>query len=139
MTTTYVPPCESIKTRSDRMTDAVRIRQAIEFYVIRQHVNALFAAGYTLKIDYMVDEENEGGDPAPTFSTWDEIKPHLMACDEENLLCFKGDARTSSVKLVYGNDGPDVVADYGMSLEPIIGSLSEFDDPTDLIVAALLK
>ena len=97
MTTTYVPPCESIKTPARNLTDPVR-----------------------------------------TFSTWDEIKPHLMACDEENLLCVK-DGKTSFVNLVYGNDGPTVVADYGMSLEPIIGSLSEFDDPTDLIVAALLK
>jgi hypothetical protein len=49
-----------------------------------------------------------------------------MSCDDGYLLVTLPDGTsTSHVYFVYGNDPEEVACDYGVSLEPVIGPLTE--------------
>jgi len=90
-------------------------RLKIEKQIGRAIVKSAITKGYSVTID------NGGG--------WDgdfEIEKEtnltkaykaLMATDEETIFFNKGPHKVGAVKLVYGNDGWDVIADHSISYE----------------------
>lgn len=94
-----------------------RARCAIELHIVRLLITTLRAAGYALTFD-------DGGDRIQTPDD-DKAVEHLFGVDEAYIITRKEGCKTSSVWLVFGNDGWDVICDYGVSLEPVIGTLGE--------------
>lgn len=92
----------------------VNFRRKVERLIVKQVIVDLLAAGYTLTIDH--DGEIE---TIHITDTSDTIIDEVMACDEETIYAraATGRPKGSFVKFVYGNDGWDVVSDYGVSLE----------------------
>lgn len=90
---------------------------------IRQVIRALRKAGYTLT----------GGHDGEDFFEWpkrgkaseDWLIDNLTACDDSTLHTWKDGEGNSHVYFVLGNDPEEVVCDYGVSLEPVIGPLTE--------------
>ena len=85
---------------------------------ITKIIRALLAAGYTL--DYVHD----GGERVKV-STESEALDAIDAVDAATLYVEHADLRASHVLFVLGNSPEEVAADYGVSLEPVIGPLTE--------------
>lgn len=100
---------------------SVRKRQRVEKTIVRALVIAGIKAGYTITVD--------NGEEEVLIRSTDRIAimREIMSVDEERLL-FHKDKKTSMVYLVYGNDGYDVIADHGMSLEPVVDSIQPLID-----------
>jgi len=109
-------------------------RIQLEKRIARRVVRDLLAAGYVITV-------NNGGDKneIPTRRTSPISLRPCFATDEEHLLVQNG-ARmsipasatldeTSFVFFVYGNDGWDVVNDYGTSLEPVMEPINRLVRP----------
>ena len=88
---------------------------------IRQVIRALRKAGYTLTGGH----DGEDFFEVPADASEDVLIEHLTACDDSTLHTWKDGERNSHVYFVLGNDPEEVVCDYGMSLEPVLGPLTE--------------
>lgn len=106
-------------------------RIKIENRIGRAIVKNAIARGYSITID-------NGGGWDGDFEIEKETKltkayKALRATDEETLIFFKGDQRVGAVKLVYGNDGWDTIADHSISyevhkiLEPALDLAAKFE------------
>jgi len=111
-------------------TTQIQKRINLEKRIVRQLVRALLRAGYELSVDY-----NEGEGRVITWTRdYREVVDALFACDEEWLETQIDSDETetgfkrSFVRLVYGNDGYDVIADYGISLEPVLAPINAWTD-----------
>jgi hypothetical protein len=94
-------------------------RARIELAIVRQLIDILAEAGYHFIVD-------DGGDKTHTDEP-DEIIDAIFAVDEAYLFCRSDDGRPyTQVFLVLGNDGWDVIADYGMSLAPLLDPYLDF-------------
>lgn len=89
---------------------------------IRQIIRALRKAGYTLTGGHDGDDFFE---VAADVSEDVLIDEHLTVCDESTLHTWKDGEGNSHVYFVLGNDPEEVACDYGVSLEPVIGPLTE--------------
>jgi hypothetical protein len=98
------------------MSNAVRKRQAIEKAIATAAIDQLLAAGYTLGI-------YDGEEVTIHHSTAKQALVNaLMTTDEDYLLVYSNkEGETSNqigwVRLVYGNDGYDVICDYSVNIE----------------------
>ena len=100
---------------------AVKARQRVEQTIALTAARALLDAGYSLGV-------NDGEETTIHHSkNLEDIKDKLFTTDEDWLLVFvKGDNRKDPrpqywVRLVYGNDGWDVISDYSNHLDSVIG------------------
>lgn len=84
---------------------------------IRQTVRALRAAGYTL--DSVEHEEDV------TVSNEKEAVHEATSCDEAWLWVKDPEGKLHGVYFVLGNDPDEVICDYHVSLEPVIGPLQD--------------
>lgn len=101
----------------------VRMRRGIEYVIVRKLVEDFRAKGFTLLISYC------GGSEDITIPDASEKSMlELFACDEEQVHIFRGEENMGWVKLVYGNDGWDVISDYTTNLEEWMGPVLEFAD-----------
>lgn len=101
------------------LTDAkhydIRLRQLIERAVVRQAITDLLAAGHTISL-------NNGGDQDEVSLSTDlaALMASIQETDEEYLLVYPKDADGTSrqgwIRLIYGNDGWDVMNDYTTNL-----------------------
>ena len=102
----------------------VQTRQSIERQIIESIVKDALAAGFQITVD-------DGGDePSLKRSTdQDAIMAAVMLTDEDRLYYNQpGQPLQGWVRLVYGNDGWDVVCDYTTNLEPLLaGANAEAD------------
>lgn len=91
---------------------------------IRQVIRALRNAGYTITGGHDGDDFFE---VEPDVSEDVLINDHLTVCDESTLHTWKDDVepRNSFVLFVLGNSPEEVVCDHGVSLEPVLGPLTE--------------
>src|SRR5258706_9223571 len=108
-------------------------RIQLEKRIARRVVRDLLAAGYVITV-------NNGGDKneIPYSQDFSEITKAMFATDEEHLLVAKWGQdvdtgkryldETSFVFFVYGNDGWDVVNDYGTNLEPVMEPINRWCD-----------
>ena len=110
---------------SPDMTAAVKVRHNIEKRIVKRTVRDLIKAGYELNVD-------DGDGKVLNIPTTDEtaLLDALMNTDEDYLLVYKpGEPKHFSyVFFVYGNDGYDVISDYGVSLEEDLRGVNEFAD-----------
>lgn len=89
---------------------------------IRQVIRALRAEGYVITGVHDGDDHVAG----ITAETPEHILvANLTACDDSALYVRTPEGRDSHVYFVLGNDPEEVVCDYGVSLEPVIGPLTE--------------
>lgn len=93
-------------TTSTAGLDINRIERAIA----REVVDGLLRFGYT------VDVFDGEGYALKRSCDADAIMDALHATDEDYLYAHDGDRLAGWVRLVYGNDGYDVIADYTLSL-----------------------
>lgn len=85
---------------------------------IRQTIRALRAAGYAL------DSVNNGGDDNEPVTTEEEAIAEATASDSAALYVTR-DGESSYVYFVLGNDPEEVVCNYTVDLEPVLGPLTE--------------
>lgn len=97
-----------------------RHRARIELLVVRALITSLLAAGYDVSAD---DGESDEVDGIP-----DKLITAIFAVDEAWIRTRKSGEKTSFVYLVFGNDGWDVISDYGVNLEPIMAPLNQWID-----------
>jgi hypothetical protein len=98
---------------------SVKMRQIVEKEITVTIVDALLKAGFELQVEngdstsrWMIDRAN--------------IIQHLYLTDEDRIYVRKADNSDKTsvfgwVYLVYGNDGWDVLSDYTVNLEKLIG------------------
>lgn len=100
------------------------LRIYVEQLIVRKLAHELLKAGYGLDVA-------QAGDPIDARnSTQNErtILSRLMETDEDYLRVFDGEKWFGWVRLVYGNDGPDVVNDYTTNLETVLKPVNEYAD-----------
>lgn len=104
-------------------TGAIKARQRIEQTIALVTAQALLDAGYSLGV-------NDGEETTIHHSRdLDKIQDALFTTDEDWLYVYEtwGDGNTHRkspdwwVRFVYGNDGWDVISDYSIALETVIG------------------
>jgi hypothetical protein len=100
----------------------IAARQKIEVAIVKQIVADALKAGYTLSVD-------DGGEWPLALSRSTDAKAVLDALintDLDTLILERVDAATGArseygwVRLVYGNDGWDVINDYTLSIEDVL-------------------
>jgi hypothetical protein len=104
-------------------------RQAMERRIIRRLATDAIAAGYRITVD-------NGGypDDYALLHSADvrAVMAAVMQTDEDVLFFCRHDKPSGVhpgwVKLVYGNDGYDVVCDYTIDLEPILAGANALAD-----------
>lgn len=88
----------------------VKRRQKVERMIVRRIVTDAIRLGYTVDV-------NDGEEVTVMASTSvRKVMAAVMTTDEDYLILHKGKKR-GWVRLVYGNDGWDVVNDYTTNLE----------------------
>lgn len=95
-------------------------RIEIEKIIREALVDLLLADGYELAVD--------NGEYVSGFTKNPEITKKMLGDTDEESLLTRKDGHKSSVFLVYGNSGWDVICDYGISLEPVIEKLETMQD-----------
>lgn len=100
---------------------SVRHRRRIELQIVRKTIRTLKDAGFNLLAD-------NGEDRTAWGATERQLIDNLFACDEAHLYARRAEGRGSFVFFVMGNDGYNVVYDYGVSLEPQMALVSAYAD-----------
>lgn len=88
---------------------------------VRQTIRALRNA------DHVIHGVQDGAGEVHKFkrdASEDDIIAEVMSCDDGYLLVTLPGGSTSHVYFVFGNDPAEVVCDYGISLEPVVGPLT---------------
>lgn len=100
-----------------------KYRIGIERKIVTAVIDALLAAGFEIAI------HNDGGDQLEIPYTRNRavLRKHIMLTDEDYLVARRDDTVSGWIRLVYGNDGWDVICDYTIKLEPFIGEGTDVD------------
>lgn len=101
----------------DSKPAALKNRIKMEQRIVKLTVKTLINAGYELSV---FDGEEQ---TAWTGSDFKMLHDALMETDEDYLYTRK-DGKESFVRFVYGNDGWDVINDYGTSLEDVLSPVN---------------
>lgn len=96
----------------------IKIRQRVEREIVTAAIDSLLKSSYTLNTDYgdgMVLDSPTGDRAA--------ILTALFQGDDDRIYVYENfePKPFAWVWAVYGNDGYDVISDYTVNLEPIIG------------------
>ena len=86
----------------------IAARKKIEKQIVKQFVGDAIKAGYAISLD-------NGGDGFEFKDATDVnfVMGEMFATDEERVYLSKDGKQCGVVHMVYGNDGWDVMADYG--------------------------
>ena len=97
---------------------SVKMRQLVEKEIVTEVAASLIRAGFHISVDNGEDK------PTPATRNLGRILEALFLTDEDYLLVYTPDnlTRNGWVRLIYGNDGPDVINDYSVNLESCIGA-----------------
>lgn len=104
---------ESILAPCDR---EVRSRRATEYRIVHKLVGDLLAAGFQLWTCDRIDIPSADVEPMG----------ELFACDEQVLFVSRPGVPAGWVRLVYGNDGWDVISDYTTNLEKQLAAVNAY-------------
>lgn len=99
----------------------VKARQKIEKQIAASAIADLIEAGYEVTV-------NDGEEDTVERSTEPgKIAEAMMTTDEDYLIVYLPGvpARAGWVRFIYGNDGPDVINDYTLSLEKVLAKTFE--------------
>lgn len=104
------------------MTMTIEKRQAIERRIVRKLVADALKAGYALSV-------NDGGEELAITDSRDAkaVLAALMNTDEDYLILRQGEDK-GWVRLVYGNDGWDVICDCTLNLEDVLAGVEALAD-----------
>jgi hypothetical protein len=113
--------------RKAKAQKAVDKRMACERKVVRRTVRTLLAAGYAVTV------YNGEDTPIRRSTSVNAIMAEVQAADEEYLYVLRKDdagnyLRVGSIWLVYGNSGPEVIADYSVCLEEVLAPVNAYCD-----------
>lgn len=97
---------------------AVMRRARVELRIVRRLLSDLRNAQYLLSID--------DGEELHWVTNEDNALKYLFNLDEARINAKRDGEKESFVYLVFGNDGYDVICDYGMSLEPVMAPINEW-------------
>lgn len=99
---------------------SVRIRRLIELGVVRKLVSHAISEGHTITV--------YDGEECPVKRSVDVelIIEHAFSVEECQLRVFSGPDMYGVVYLVYGNDGWDVICNYHVSLEDLLGPVNDY-------------
>lgn len=127
-------PASEVRAEAERKAKAqkaIDARIACERKVVRRTVRTLLAAGYAITV-------NNGEDaPIRRSKSINAIMAEVQACDEEWLHVLRQDEtgawkRIGTIFLVYGNSGPEVIADYSTSLETVLEPVMAYCEKLEL-------
>lgn len=108
------------------MNPAIRQRQAIERAIVTKIIDGLLAAGHAISVDNGADDET------PRSVDKAAILAAMFQTDEETIFVHenrRGPKRPLGwVKLVYGNDGFDVISDYSVNLGAVLMPANELSN-----------
>ncbi|HCN5947580.1 TPA: hypothetical protein N6Z09_004296 [Escherichia coli] len=101
----------------------VTTRQSIEHRIVEKAARCLIAAGYSVEVF-------DGEETAQAATTdMKLIKAALYSTDEDYLMAFDTTGkRIGWVRMIYGNDGWDVMADYTTNLEDVLTDANKLAD-----------
>jgi hypothetical protein len=102
----------------------VNDRIAVEKHIARAIVKAGIAAGYKLAVE-------NGGDDLECRPTnlASEVLKVMFATDQDEIRFFtQGEQNAGWVRLIYGNEGYDVISDYTINLEKVIKPANDIAD-----------
>jgi hypothetical protein len=91
---------------------SVKMRQIVEREIATAIVNILITEGFRILVDY---GEND------RLHTRKSVLAAMFQGDEDRLFLYKNGKIVGWVYLVYGNSGWDVLSDYSVNLEKLIG------------------
>ena len=99
-------------------------RIAIEQKIVRRCASYLLGAGYVLSV-------YDGEKITLKYSTClRAIMDAMMTTDEDYLIASTKEGESykhiGKVYFVYGNDGPDVINDYSVSLEAVVDDVMDY-------------
>jgi len=99
---------------------AVQRRKAVEKRILTSVITAMLNAGYMISID---NGDNQGGEDyeLQNGTSVNQVLKSCMLTDDERLYAIKDGKVFGWAYFVYGNDGWDVLNDYTVNLDPIIG------------------
>lgn len=100
----------------------LRNRIDIERKICRRAIRELRKAGYTLRIHSGDDWETTTAAPE------NKLMRAMFNLDEAWLIAFKDGRQCGWVRLVFGNDGWDVISDYSMNLEEALKPVNDYAD-----------
>jgi hypothetical protein len=104
---------------------SVKMRQIVEREISTAVVDALLGAGYSLSVDNE-DEQTEYSTDRETILNW------MYQTDVERVYAKNTDGVAFAwVYFVYGNDGWDVISDYTVNLESLIGGGTDVEKIVD--------
>lgn len=92
-----------------------RARAKVELRVVHHFIKAAHKAGYTMSSDEHKKSMTER-----------ELIDAIFDLDECYLSVWKNDTRVGFVELVMGNDGYDVICDYSINLNSLMGPIEEW-------------
>lgn len=111
------------------MSISVAMRQEVERKIVTSVIKAALAAGYTVSVDNGDNsggEENADGEFLFELTGGTKLSQILKAMflTDEDYLYFRNAKNESRgwVRFIYGEDGWDVINDYAVSLESLIGN-----------------
>jgi len=90
-------------------------RVMVEHRIVRRLLSDLIRAGYKVGL------QNEEGTIAKKSRDVEKLMGEIHSVDEELVVAYDDIGYVGSVYLVYGNSGYDVIADYSLNLETVIG------------------
>src|SRR4029077_3916658 len=106
-------------------TMSVKMRQEVEQKICAAIVKALLKAGFYISVD---NGDNDGRNFEIARSRSKKaILAAMFQTDDETLVVEKHGRKMGWVRLVYGNDGWDVLSGYTINLEKLIGNGTEAD------------
>jgi hypothetical protein len=91
----------------------------VEHEIVRRLVMDFLAAGYQFGLDY-------GDGPETPSQTLAGVLRIAFDVDDCYLLLTGGNAGEGWVRLVFGNDGYDVISDYTTNLEGLVAPVMQF-------------
>ena len=113
------------------MTTQIKNRIKLEKKIARKIVTTLIKNGYFLNI-YNGDNCHGFNQLRKNSNNVSEIMKVMQETDEDYIMVYHGVSNIGWVKLVYGNDGWDVVNDYTTNLEDIMTPILDWCDTFQL-------
>ncbi len=93
-----------------------RPRCRMELKIVNALLKAIEDNDYTVKIEEYEEEETP------------DLKKALFNLDEANLYIYKDKICKGWIRLVFGNDGWDLISDYSIRLESLLKPVQEVAD-----------